>query len=75
MEGRRRHVSDLADRRAVERFRPAEPETVAEAVRLKEAALLDFGLTESAVASVAVCKVPPPDPDDRGGRGGRRRLR
>ena len=44
-------VIDLADRRAVAAWRPADPEVVAEAVRLKEAALLDFGLTESAVAS------------------------
>ncbi|MER7177048.1 vWA domain-containing protein [Streptomyces mesophilus] len=58
MEGRRRHVIDLADRRAVERHRPAAPETVAEAVRLKEAALLDFGLTESAVASWLYAKCP-----------------
>ncbi|MFI6938290.1 hypothetical protein ACIBI4_03360 [Streptomyces sp. NPDC050418] len=49
---------DLADRRAVERFRPAAAETVAEAVRLKEAALLDFGLTESAVASWLFAKCP-----------------
>ncbi|MEV0090777.1 hypothetical protein [Streptomyces sp. NPDC050738] len=51
--GRRVHrpVVDLADRVAVERHRPADPATVAEARRLKEAALLDFGLTESAVAS------------------------
>ncbi|MGW2958975.1 DUF2201 family putative metallopeptidase [Streptomyces sp. NPDC001220] len=44
-------VVDLADRRALEAYRPADPETVARARRLKEAALLDFGLTESAVAS------------------------
>ncbi|MFD3582327.1 hypothetical protein [Streptomyces sp. NPDC058683] len=44
-------VVDLADRRALEAYRPADPETVAQARRLKEAALLDFGLTESAVAS------------------------
>jgi hypothetical protein len=44
-------VADLADRRALERYRPADPGTVEEARRLKEAALLDFGLTESAVAS------------------------
>ncbi|MFJ3421535.1 hypothetical protein ACIPN8_34905 [Streptomyces sp. NPDC086082] len=49
--GRRTPVVDLADRRALERYRPADPATVAEARRLKEAALLDFGLTESAVAS------------------------
>ncbi|PWI14113.1 hypothetical protein DI272_08050 [Streptomyces sp. Act143] len=49
--GRRTPVVDLADRRALEAYRPADPEVVAEARRLKEAALLDFGLTESAVAS------------------------
>ncbi|MET7656654.1 hypothetical protein ABZT00_38455, partial [Streptomyces sp. NPDC005486] len=50
--GRRRPpVVDLADRRALEAHRPAAPGAVAEARRLKEAALLDFGLTESAVAS------------------------
>ncbi|WP_329348559.1 hypothetical protein OG226_09285 [Streptomyces sp. NBC_01261] len=49
--GRRTPVVDLADRGALERYRPADPATVAEARRLKEAALLDFGLTESAVAS------------------------
>ncbi|MCX4766382.1 hypothetical protein OG562_36515 [Streptomyces sp. NBC_01275] len=50
--GRRRPlVVDLADRRALEAYRPADPEVVEEARRLKEAALLDFGLTESAVAS------------------------
>lgn len=42
---------DLADRRALARWRPADPSVVAEAERLKEAALLDFGLTESSVAS------------------------
>jgi len=49
--GRHTPVVDLADRRALERYRPADPATVAQARRLKEAALLDFGLTESAVAS------------------------
>jgi predicted metal-dependent peptidase len=49
--GRHRHVVDLADRRALERWRPADPEVTAEAQRLKEAALLDFGLSESPVAS------------------------
>ncbi|WP_327592629.1 DUF2201 family putative metallopeptidase [Streptomyces chartreusis] len=49
--GRRVRVVDLNDRRALERHRPADPATVEEARRLKEAALLDFGLTESAVAS------------------------
>ncbi|WP_086821726.1 hypothetical protein [Allokutzneria sp. NRRL B-24872] len=48
---RRPHVVDLADRRALVRWRPADPEVLAEAERLKDAALLDFGLTESAVAS------------------------
>lgn len=48
---RNRHVVDLTDRQALARWRPAEPEVVAEAGRLKEAALLDFGLTASAVAS------------------------
>lgn len=51
-QGRPRpHVVDLTDRRALERYRPADPAVVEEARRLKEAALLDFGLTESAVAS------------------------
>ncbi|WP_031512056.1 DUF2201 family putative metallopeptidase [Streptomyces sp. NRRL F-5123] len=49
--GRHRHVVDLADRRALERWQPADPGVTAEAQRLKEAALLDFGLSESAVAS------------------------
>ncbi|MFE7446424.1 hypothetical protein ACFU7X_38905 [Streptomyces chartreusis] len=49
--GRRAPVVDLNDRRALERYRPADAATVEEARRLKEAALLDFGLTESAVAS------------------------
>ncbi|GHF43818.1 vWA domain-containing protein [Streptomyces griseosporeus] len=44
-------VVELTDLRALERYRPADPGVVAEARRLKEAALLDFGLTESAVAS------------------------
>ncbi|MGW2937481.1 DUF2201 family putative metallopeptidase [Streptomyces sp. NPDC001156] len=44
-------VVELADRRALERYRPADSDVVAEARRLKEAALLDFGLKESAVAS------------------------
>ncbi|MFI9766748.1 hypothetical protein ACIHJG_07785 [Streptomyces sp. NPDC052415] len=48
---RRVPVVDLADRRALERFRPADTGVIEEARRLKEAALLDFGLTESAVAS------------------------
>ncbi|MFB6642069.1 hypothetical protein ACFCYF_33125 [Streptomyces chartreusis] len=49
--GRRAPAVDLNDRRALEHHRPADPATVEEARRLKEAALLDFGLTESAVAS------------------------
>lgn len=48
---RRAPVVDLNDRRALVRWKPAAPETVAEAQRLKDAALLDFGMTESAVAS------------------------
>ncbi|MFG2957685.1 hypothetical protein ACGF5O_28715 [Streptomyces sp. NPDC048291] len=51
-------VVDLADRRALAAHRPADPEVVAEARRLKEAALLDFGLTESAVASWLYSKCP-----------------
>ncbi|MEY9838637.1 hypothetical protein [Streptacidiphilus sp. EB103A] len=47
----RMHVVDPTDRRALADYRPAPPAVVAEAGRLKEAALLDFGLTESAVAS------------------------
>ncbi|WP_457032870.1 hypothetical protein [Kitasatospora sp. P5_F3] len=47
----RPHVVDLTDRRALLGWQPADPGVVAEAERLKEAALLDFGLTESAVAS------------------------
>lgn len=57
-ERSRRPVVDLADRRALERWRPADPDVVAEAERLKEAALLDFGLTESAVASWLYAKCP-----------------
>lgn len=49
--GHVRPVVDLADRRALERWQPADAGTVEEARQLKEAALLDFGLTESAVAS------------------------
>ncbi|MFB9737142.1 hypothetical protein ACFQE4_28445 [Streptomyces thermocoprophilus] len=48
---RRAPVVELTDIMALERYRPADAEVVAEARRLKEAALLDFGLTESAVAS------------------------
>ncbi|WP_434094899.1 DUF2201 family putative metallopeptidase [Streptomyces hyaluromycini] len=51
-------VVDLADRRALEAYRPADPDVVAQARRLKEAALLDFGLTESAVASWLYSKCP-----------------
>ncbi|MFI9051450.1 hypothetical protein [Streptomyces sp. NPDC053427] len=46
-----RPLVDLTDRRALERWRPAEPSVVEEARRLKEAALLDFGLTDSVIAS------------------------
>ncbi|MEU9914102.1 hypothetical protein [Streptomyces sp. NPDC051001] len=49
--GRRPPVVDLGDRRALEAYRPADAGVVAQARRLKEAALLDFGLTQSAVAS------------------------
>ncbi|WP_406864543.1 hypothetical protein ABZO31_30480 [Streptomyces sp. HUAS MG47] len=48
---RRHHVVELTDRRALESWRPADERVVAEARRLKEAALLDFGLSGSAVAS------------------------
>ncbi|MFD8721008.1 hypothetical protein ACFV2H_24210 [Streptomyces sp. NPDC059629] len=51
-------VADLSDRKALEAYRPADPAVVAEARRLKEAALLDFGLTESAVASWLYSKCP-----------------
>ena len=44
-------VVDLTDRRALADWRPAPASVIAEAERLKEAALLDFGLTESAVGS------------------------
>jgi hypothetical protein len=44
-------VIDLTDRRALANWRPAAPEVIAEAERLKEAALLDFGLTDSVVGS------------------------
>jgi hypothetical protein len=48
---RRTPVIELTDRRALLAWRPAPQETVAEAVRLKEAALLDLGMTNSAIAS------------------------
>ncbi|MEU4097411.1 hypothetical protein [Streptomyces sp. NPDC026673] len=54
----RRPVVGIADRRALEQWRPADPGVVAEARRLKEAALLDFGLTDSAVASWLYAKCP-----------------
>lgn len=41
---------DLADRRALSAWNPASPETITEAVRLKDAALLDFGMTQSPIA-------------------------
>jgi hypothetical protein len=48
---KRMPVVDLTDRRALVSWRPAAPSVIAGAERLKEAALLDFGLTESAVGS------------------------
>lgn len=51
-------VVDLTDRRALVSWRPAEPEVVEEAERLKEAALLDFGLRESVVGSWLFAKCP-----------------
>ncbi|MFF4301738.1 hypothetical protein [Streptomyces sp. NPDC001601] len=51
-------VVGLTDLRALEAYRPADPEVVARARRLKEAALLDFGLTESTVASWLYSKCP-----------------
>ena len=53
----------------------AAPEAVAEGRRLKEAALLDFGVTEQRGGLLAVHQVPPPDPDHGGGHGGRGGLR
>ncbi|MEU0569786.1 hypothetical protein ABZ297_31015 [Nonomuraea sp. NPDC005983] len=44
-------VVELSDRRALERWRPADPEIVERARRLKEQALLDLGMTHSAIAS------------------------
>lgn len=44
-------VIDLTDRRALASWQPAPPAVIAEAERLKEAALLDFGLAESVVGS------------------------
>ncbi|MGC4954754.1 DUF2201 family putative metallopeptidase [Actinomadura citrea] len=44
-------VVELADRRALERWRPADEEVVEAARRLKERALLELGMTHSAVAS------------------------
>ncbi|MCR3750878.1 vWA domain-containing protein [Lentzea californiensis] len=55
---KRTPVVDLTDRRALVDWRPAAAEVIAEAERLKEAALLDFGLTESAVASWLFSKCP-----------------
>ncbi|MFF3534259.1 hypothetical protein ACFYXP_10000 [Streptomyces sp. NPDC002466] len=48
---RPRHVIDLTDRHALERWRPADGAVIEEARRLKEAALLDLGLSGSVVAS------------------------
>ena len=44
-------VVELADRRALERWMPADEDLVEEARRLKERALLDLGMSHSAVAS------------------------
>ncbi|NRQ32592.1 hypothetical protein HII36_12185 [Nonomuraea sp. NN258] len=44
-------VVALSDRRALERWRPADEETVARARRLKDQALLDLGMTHSTIAS------------------------
>src|SRR5438874_1421897 len=41
---------DATDRRALAEWEPADPAVVAEAVRLKEAALVDFGMESSAIA-------------------------
>lgn len=48
---RKQPLVDLVDRRALAAWLPAVSDVVAEAVRLKDAALLDFGMTDSAVAS------------------------
>ncbi|MFC0543416.1 vWA domain-containing protein [Kutzneria chonburiensis] len=59
MEHRKRlPVVDLTDRRALADWRPAAPEVIAEARRLKEAALLDFGLNDSVVGSWLFAKCP-----------------
>ncbi|QFG27111.1 hypothetical protein F7P10_17195 [Actinomadura sp. WMMB 499] len=42
---------ELTDRRTLERWAPADPAVVDEARRLKERALLDLGMTHSAIAS------------------------
>ncbi|MEO3868760.1 hypothetical protein ABGB18_08025 [Nonomuraea sp. B12E4] len=47
----RRRVIDLTDRRALADHDPADPDVVEQAHRLKETALLDFGIKDSAVAS------------------------
>lgn len=46
----RRLPVDAHDRKALASYRPADPAVVAEAVRLKEAALVDFGMESSAIA-------------------------
>src|ERR1041385_5697275 len=47
-----RHLPvDATDRRALAEWQPADPAVIAEAVRLKDAALVDFGMQESAIAS------------------------
>lgn len=47
----RRLPVDAHDRRALAGYRPADPAVIAEAVRLKEAALVDFGMESSAIAA------------------------
>src|ERR1051326_1169093 len=46
----RRLPVDATARKALAECQPADPDVVAEAVRLKDAALVDFGMQESAIA-------------------------
>ncbi|MEU6720474.1 hypothetical protein ABZ897_54245 [Nonomuraea sp. NPDC046802] len=46
-----KRVIDLTDRRALADHEPADPAVIEQAHQLKEAALLDFGIRDSAVAS------------------------
>ncbi|MBW8806885.1 MAG: hypothetical protein JF587_23970 [Catenulisporales bacterium] len=46
----RRLPVDATDRKALAEWEPADPAVIAEAVRLKEAALVDFGMESSAIA-------------------------